>query len=112
MSQCISDKLCYGHGRCELLSRVVEGIRCIRLQFNSQVRMTVASKYLLAAGKQVYANSACCNANCKRISDMLRCGRAWSELLPQVVKGIRCIQPKFDSQMHVTVASMYKSAAD
>ena len=52
MSQCISDKLCYGHGRCELLSQVVEGIRCIQPEFNHQMlEVMTRGIYLLLANK-------------------------------------------------------------
>ena len=90
---------------------MVEGVRCIQPLFSSQMLMKQASKYITAAGKHVSDSLEGPNDKTERISAKLYCGHARSDLLPQVVEGVRCIQPLFSSQMLMTVASKYVSAA-
>ena len=73
--------------------------------------LTVASMLISAAGNQVIEKSAGQNDQSQSICDKMYTGNAWSEHLLYVVEGVMCIQPKFDSQMLMALASMFITAA-
>ena len=90
---------------------MVEGIRCIQSKVDFSLSITVTCEHTTTAGKQVLTNKANKNANSQCLCDKLSCDHARSEQLRKVVEGIKCIQPKFDSQITMTVASKHISVA-